>query len=114
MHELPIVTEIINTLDEESEKNKLLRIKKVVFLIGELSQVEEGCVRQYFELLSEGRSSEGASLEFIKTYAKLKCPGCGFEFEHKKSFDCPKCGKGGVLIKGSGREFVIKEVTFDG
>ncbi|MBO6137507.1 MAG: hydrogenase maturation nickel metallochaperone HypA [Lachnospiraceae bacterium] len=111
MHELPAVTEIINTLDEESRKNGLSRIKKVDFIIGELSSIEEECVRSYFELLSQGRTSEGAELEFTKAYARLRCPKCGREFEHSRGFDCPECGSGGILIKGTGREFVIKEIT---
>ena len=110
MHELPAVTEVIKTLDEESMENNLSRITRVRFVIGELSSIEEECVRSYFELLSQGRSSEGAQLEFIKTYARLRCTRCGEEFEHRGSFDCPKCGSGGVLIKGTGRDFLIKDI----
>ena len=111
MHELPAVTEMIKTLDEESVKNNLSRITGVRFVIGELSSIEEECVRAYFELLSKGRTSEGARLEFIRTYARLKCRSCGEEFEHRGSFDCPKCGSGGFLIKGTGREFMIKDIS---
>lgn len=111
MHELPAVTEIIKTLDEESEKNNFKRITKVSFVIGELSSIEEECVKSYFELLSEGRSSQGAELEFINTCARLKCTACKKEFEHKGSFNCPDCGGAGVLIKGTGREFVIKDIV---
>ncbi len=110
MHELPAVTELINTLEAERKKNGLGRISKVTMVIGELSSMEEECIRSYFELLSEGRCMEGAGLEFIKTFARLKCPQCGNEFEHRESFNCPSCGKGGILIKGSGRDFAIKSI----
>ena len=111
MHELPAVTGIIRTLDEESVKNKLSRITGVSFVLGELSSIEEECVKAYFELLSKGRTSEGAELKFIKTYARLRCGSCGEEFEHRGSFNCPKCGGSGFLIKGTGREFLIKDIT---
>ncbi|MBQ9503658.1 MAG: hydrogenase maturation nickel metallochaperone HypA, partial [Lachnospiraceae bacterium] len=46
-----------------------------------------------------------------KTYARLRCGSCGEEFEHRGSFNCPKCGGSGFLIKGTGREFLIKDIT---
>ncbi len=110
MHELPAVTELINTLEEEAEKHSLKSITRVVLKVGELSSMESECVRYYFELLSEDRLMQGASLEFERVPARLKCRDCGAEFDHEKSFDCPKCGKSAVLIKGTGREFLISTV----
>ena len=39
MHELPVVQDIIRTMDEESERNGLKKIDSVELVIGELSSV---------------------------------------------------------------------------
>lgn len=110
MHELPVVQDMIKTLDKESEEKGIKRIKEINLVIGELSGIIGECVQMYFDLLSKGHSSEGAVLKFTHISATLKCPSCGKEFPHEKSFDCPECGETGRLIKGSGREFLIKSV----
>ncbi len=110
MHELPVVEDMIKTLDKESEEKGIARIKEINLVIGELSGIIGECVQMYFDMLSRGHSSEGAKLNFTFIPAMLRCPACGHEYPHEKSFDCPECGQTGKLIKGSGREFKIKSI----
>lgn len=110
MHELPVVEDMIRTLDKESEEKNIERITEINLVIGELSGIIGECVQMYFDMLSKGHSCENAKLRFTHESAMLKCTGCGMEFPHIKSFDCPHCGAMGKLVKGSGREFLIKSV----
>ncbi len=110
MHELPVVEDMIKTLDMESEEKGIQRIREINLRIGELSGIIGECVQMYFDMLSKGHSCEGAVLKFEHIPAMLKCTSCGAEFPHGKSFDCPECGSPGKLIKGSGREFMIRSV----
>ncbi len=113
MHELPVVQDLIKTLDEESREKGIERINRINLKIGELSGIIGECVQMYFDILSAGHSSEKAELRFIRVPAMLRCENCGKEFPHEKSFDCPDCGSMGKLIKGSGREFLIESVEAD-
>ena len=112
MHELPVVQELIERLDKESEERGIAHISEIHLRIGELSGVVGECVQLYFDLLSEGHSSEGAKLIFTHVPVRFKCPGCGREFPHKGSFSCPECGADGVRVRGSGEDFHI--VSFKG
>ncbi len=101
---------MIKTLDQTSEEKGITEIKEINLVIGELSGIIGECVQMYFDMLSKGHTCEKAVLRFTHVPAMLKCTGCGKEFPHEKSFNCPDCGCSGKLIKGSGREFLIKSV----
>ncbi|SKB47733.1 hydrogenase nickel incorporation protein HypA/HybF [Lachnospiraceae bacterium] len=110
MHELPIVEDLIRTLDKETEEKHFKKIMEINLVIGELSGVVDECVSMYFEMLSEGHSCEKAELHFEHTHAMLKCAKCGHEFPHGSSFSCPECGGEVRLIKGTGSEFLVKSI----
>lgn len=112
MHELPAVEDMIRTLDEESEKKQIKRIKEIHLTIGELSSYVGECIEMYFDLLSAGHSCEGAKLFFTHTKARFRCVSCGYEFDHDNSFTCPKCGADGRLVQGTGREFLISSLVY--
>lgn len=110
MHELPVVQDLIKTLDKESEEKNIKKINEINLVIGELSGIIGDCVQTYFDLLSEGHTCEKAKLNFTFLPSTLLCSECGTEFPHEKSFNCPKCGSQGKLVKGSGREFYVRSI----
>ncbi|MCI2048909.1 MAG: hydrogenase maturation nickel metallochaperone HypA [Lachnospiraceae bacterium] len=111
MHELPIVTGLIETLEDEARRRGLKKIMEVDISIGELSDVVDECVRLYFETASEGTVTEGAVLHFTKQPAMLRCEKCGFVFPHAGSFSCPQCGGNGILVRGTGTDCVIERYS---
>ncbi|MCR5774091.1 MAG: hydrogenase maturation nickel metallochaperone HypA [Lachnospiraceae bacterium] len=113
MHELPAVEDMIRALDEESESRGISKIKEVHLVIGELSSYVGECVQMYFDILSEGHSCENAKLYFTHTKARFKCRDCGHEFDHGVDFVCPLCKGEGRLIKGTGKEFLIRKLVYD-
>ena len=110
MHELPVVEEMINALDEESGAKHISRIKEIHLEIGELSSYESSSIQMYFDIMSEGHTCEGARLSFEVKKAMLKCTKCGSIFEHEKGFDCPVCGGDAVYVKGSGSGYTILRI----
>ena len=84
MHELPVVEDMIKTLDRTSEEKGILKIREINLVIGELSGIIGECVQMYFDMLSKGHSCEGAVLKFEHIPAMLKCTSCGAEFPHGK------------------------------
>lgn len=112
MHELPVVLDIIQVMDEEAKKNSFHEITQINLVIGELSSIIDESVQMYFEIAAKDHPCEGAKLVFEHRPAMLKCQRCGKEFPHEKSFQCPECDGECMLIKGTGREFYIR--SFDG
>ncbi len=112
MHELPVVLDIIGSMDEESLSKGFTKIESIDIVIGELSSVVSECVQMYFDSMSEGHTCSGAKLNFTHNPAMFRCSACGKEFPHEKDFICPFCGGDGVLIKGTGRDFYIR--SFEG
>jgi hydrogenase nickel incorporation protein HypA/HybF len=110
VHELPVVTDIIKIVNSEAEKLHFTSVSDITLVMGELSSVMDESVQMYFELLSADTPCGHAKLAFERVGATLRCTGCGLEFEHKRSFDCPDCGGEALLVKGTGRELYIKSI----
>lgn len=110
MHELPVVQDVIRAVTAEARNNGVNRVKSITLVFGELSSVMDESVQMYFELLAEGTPCEGAVLKFEHVPATLRCTACGFEFDHIRSFSCPQCGGESRLVKGTGREMLIKSI----
>ncbi len=104
------MTGLVKLLDKESEEAGLKKISEVYLNVGELSGIVDECVEEYFELLSDGHSCEGAALHFNHLKARFKCTSCGIEFDHEKGFDCPVCKGAATLIKGSGSGFEVDRI----
>lgn len=108
MHELPIVEDIINVMDQEAEKNQIQKITEIKLVIGELASVVSECVQMYFDIASKGHACENAKLVFEHRQAVLRCSNCGYEFPHQRSFICPECGGESNLIRSTGTDFYIE------
>ena len=112
MHELPVVLDMIRTVEEEVGKRDLHKVDRIDLVIGELSSIVGESVQMYFDVASENSVCAGAKLTFDHRPAMLRCTECGREFPHEKSFSCPDCGGDAVLVKDTGREFYIR--SFNG
>lgn len=112
MHELPVVLDILNIIQEEAKKRGFEKVTQIKLVIGELSSIIDESVQMYFEILAKDSVCADAILTFEHCPAMLRCASCGLEFPHQKGFDCPACGGESTLIKGTGREFYIQ--SFDG
>lgn len=112
MHELPVVLDMIRTVEEEASKRGLHKVDRIDLVIGELSSIVGESVQMYFDVASENSVCAGAKLTFDHRPAMLRCTECGREFPHEKSFSCPDCGGDAVLVKDTGREFYIR--SFNG
>ncbi len=112
MHELPVVEDMIRTIDKECAERGIERVHKIHLEIGELSGIIGECVQMYFDLLSAGHTCEKAELLFSFVPASLRCMDCSYVFPHNTGFDCPLCGGQGKLIRESGREFRIRSLEY--
>lgn len=109
MHELGIVIEIFELLDEITVEQNLSRINSVTIKVGELSGVIPSYFEECWKAAGLGSEMENTALIIENIPAVAKC-SCGEEYEMTKhSRICPKCNKTDYEII-SGKEFVIEQI----
>ena len=110
MHELAITEEILRIAVEHAERASAERITDINLVIGELSSVVDDSVQFYFDFASPGTVAEGAELHFRRLPVRLRCRGCGHEFEPDGTdWRCPTCQTmGGDVV--TGREFYLESI----
>lgn len=109
MHELGIVIEIFELLDEISEEKNLKVIKSVNIEAGELCGILPDYFRECWKAARLGGKYENTELRLDILPAFARCE-CGNEFEMMKcSRICPACKKSNYTII-SGKEFNITQI----
>ncbi|MFC1671175.1 hydrogenase maturation nickel metallochaperone HypA [Spirochaetota bacterium] len=115
MHELSIMTNILEIVLEHAEKNNAGKVDKINLTIGELSDVIPQWAQEYFNMLSRDTIAENAELIIEKIPAVIKCSSCGHEFGLEKGsweFACKKCNSTDIELL-SGRELQISSIEVD-
>ncbi|MFQ6060144.1 MAG: hydrogenase maturation nickel metallochaperone HypA [Thermoplasmata archaeon] len=122
MHEFSVMSEIMEALIEESRKNGVLGVRKVVLEVGELTFLGHEQLRFAYEVLSDGTVFDGSELVLETRRARLKCDSCGYESQansqerpefhlYLPSFRCPECGQ--PMDVTSGNECIIRKMVVD-
>lgn len=92
MHEVSIMGELFEIINENVNRYHLSKVNKVILKIGEFTCVEEGALRFAFEAFSRDTKVESAEMIIEKVKAYGKCNQCGrifkVAFTNKK---CPRC-----------------------
>lgn len=111
MHELGIVCEIINIVDQFVKENNLTKVDKIVLEVGQLSQAIPRFIEECYPAAVDETPYEDAKLEIIVLPAQATCKICNAVYnivEHRKI--CPTC-KNQEYELISGEEFNIKEIV---
>ena len=111
MHEMGIIINLANTLDDTAREEGLVNIGKVVLQIGEVSGIMtdyfEDCWN-YFKKKHEVLKDSELVIETIP--AVTYCSSCKKHYETVKyGRTCPYCGSGETWLV-QGNECVIKEI----
>ncbi|MGQ1784936.1 MULTISPECIES: hydrogenase maturation nickel metallochaperone HypA [unclassified Saccharicrinis] len=109
MHEIAIVNNLFEIIIEVSQKEKLSKISKVNFLLGEIQQIVPEIFRFAFESAAENTIAQDAILNIEIVPIKAQCNNCKEIFHVKDFFYCPKCQSNNLnLINGN--ELTIKSI----
>lgn len=94
MHEISIIQEVINIVENTAVENNIKRVDKITLKIGELSGVMMDSLVFAFNIIRQGTLAEASKLEAIKVEAKAKCDDCNviFKIDHFNKL-CPTCNK---------------------
>jgi hydrogenase nickel incorporation protein HypA/HybF len=114
MHELPVTQSILNICLKHAMSYGVQKIMAIHLEIGEMSDLEDDWMQQYFDYVSKGTPAEGARLKIKRIPVVMRCNACGesFKVDMKKTagIQCPKCSaeKNHTLV--SGKEYHIKNM----
>jgi len=106
MHELAITESVVEAVTQRLPGAKVTTIR---LEIGALSGVVADSVRFCFDVVSEGTSLEGASLEITEPAASCRCRACGTEFAPDGPILLCACGSADVAVL-SGQDLRIVSV----
>ncbi|MBT3226222.1 MAG: hydrogenase maturation nickel metallochaperone HypA [Deltaproteobacteria bacterium] len=113
MHELPVTEKILDIIVAHAERNNVQKVVTINLNIGELSDLEDEWIQNYFDYLAKGSVAEGAKLVIEKVPVVMNCNGCSNTFQvdikEMKEMQCPDCdSKDYTLI--SGKDYYIKNM----
>ena len=110
MHELSLSSAIVNTVAKHAAGR---RVTVVSLRVGRLRQVVPDTLEFYFEFVARDSVCEGARLEQEVIPARLRCRGCGDEWEIEiPAFRCPACAGSDVEV-ASGDEFEVESIEVE-
>ena len=111
MRELEATQNILNKSLLKLANGK--RITSVHLILGEISELNQKLIEQYWHELSKGTPAEHARLHFRFIKAEVQCMAC-FEKYHPLDgqIHCPYCGSYGAKIL-AGEEFNLESIELD-
>lgn len=113
MHELPVINSILSVVLKHAAANQVKKIVAIHLQVGEMSDLEDAWMQQYFDYLSKGTLAEGAVLKIERIPVVMRCAACGHTYEVNVKDGtkplCPECG-GDKHSLVSGREYFIKNM----
>ena len=113
MHELGIVSGILETVSRAAHDAGALRVVAVTLRIGDMREVVPETLDFAWNVLSEDDElMRGSELRVEEVHPRSRCLACGEEFEHSRfHVRCPACGSAEThLLAGRELEIVSMEV----
>jgi hydrogenase nickel incorporation protein HypA/HybF len=110
MHELGILSALVNTIEGIVQKEGLTEVEKIVIEVGELSGIVPGYLEQCYPAAVYHTFMEKTTLELVVVEGIVKCRSCGLVF-NAVSYDlsCPDCiGQDLEILMGN--DIIVKEL----
>ncbi len=111
MHELSIVSNIVQIADEEVRKAKAREVDRITLSFGECSGIERAAFEFAWPIAVKDTVLEHAEKRINTTPGLARCLDCGHTYDLHDYYDpCPECG---CFVKDilSGRELIIESIT---
>lgn len=114
MHEVGIVREILNTVEDAARGANASCVVSVSLRIGEMCEVvPEALDFAWKTLRAERPLASGAELHVETVLPASACLDCGAEFDHDRFHcRCPECGSANTLLL-HGRELEITSLEIE-
>ena len=112
MHEISVVTYLLETVEEQARQHGANRVLEVNLVIGERASIVDDSLFFYFDMLTPGTLAEGAKLITHRVPSQFSCLACGKTYIAGDDFRCPHCGGLGH-IDPQGSEFYIDTIEIE-
>ena len=114
MHELSIVSSVVESVTESVAAYPGARVLEVRLRVGALASVVVDSLEFCWGIATEGTELEGARLVVRTLPVIIWCEPCGkaSELDGVQSFRCPNCGEGSMDLR-QGRELEIESIEID-
>jgi hydrogenase nickel incorporation protein HypA/HybF len=114
MHELSIVSSVVDTVIESLAAYPGSRVLEVRLRVGALASVVVDSLEFCWDIATEGTALEGSKLVVKTVPVLLHCARCDadVELEGLQSFRCPRCDEPSSELR-QGRELEIDSIEID-
>lgn len=114
MHELSIVTSVVESVSESLRAYPGTRVLEVRLRVGALTSVVEDSLQFCWGIATEGSELAGAKLAVNLVPVTVHCAACGENgaLESLQHFRCPRCGAPASDVR-SGRELEIDSIEIE-
>jgi hydrogenase nickel incorporation protein HypA/HybF len=114
MHELSIVSSVVDTVTESLEAYPGARVEEVRLRVGVLAAVVVDSLEFCWGLATEGTALEGSRLVFKLIPVVMHCAACkeDVELDGVQSFRCPRCDEPCSDLR-QGRELEIEAIEIE-
>jgi len=113
MHELSIVANLFEILDEQAKKKKAKKIISVKLRVGKLSGVVPESLETAFDVYKKETIASSATLKIEEAPLRVKCQVCGAEITKDDFiFICSSCGSR-ELTTLSGTELLLEKIEME-
>ncbi len=108
MHELSIISNLLEAIEVEKRRRGFHRVVEIVLEVGVFSCLEPDALQVCFRAGRRGTAAEGARLTIQRAEGRGRCEECNSEFTLQDFFHpCPNCGNFKIEIL-SGNQVKIK------
>lgn len=113
MHELGIMTGVVESVEQAARDAGASSVLKVSLTVGVMTEAIAEALEFSFDVLKEGTLLEDAELDIHMVEPRSQCMECGAEYDHDRfHMACPECGS--YLTKLiAGRELAIDSIEVD-
>ena len=114
MHELSIVSSVVESVIDSLEKYPGARVVEVRLKVGALAAVVEDSLQFCYGIATEDTPLEGSRLVVNVLPVRVHCAACGADgpIESLQSFRCAECGEpAGDILQG--REMEIEAIEIE-
>lgn len=114
MHELSLVTGLLDIVDSYEKIHRFKRVNTLKLSYGRLSCIDSGALQFAFDLQSHGTMAEGAELLFDIRPVVIYCPTCDLKMTvDEYPSCCPQCRGENVMLQGGGESLQLVEMEVD-
>ncbi len=123
MHEVSVISGMVNAVIEELEKHDVASVTSVEIVIGDLTQLGEEQLMFAYEIVTRGTILEGSVLSIEHEPIEVSCDGCGYDgpvtmldagdfSSHAiPVLSCPECG--GHVKVTSGQSCCVRSLEIE-